>query len=277
MRTFRTSFKKLLPSWLSIDQGELLWWSLGVVMDGFLQRAYLGTRARFPTYTPEDALSYMSRDRKIVRGIGETADNFAIRLIRWLDDHRTRGNPYALMEQLAAYCQASVRIRTVDRRGNVFTRARDGTPSKTTVTPADPGWEWDGIAKSPQWARFWVIIYPESDGGTPPTYTPWDNKVPFDGSWLFDGTHMYGTTATPGEVATVQQIINDWKPAGAHCEWIIIAYDDASFDPALATEPDGTWYLWGTGTNRAPNRNTTAVYWQGPGILGVTPYGAMIP
>jgi len=407
MRTFRTSFKRLLPDWLSKEQGEALWWSLGVVIDGFLQRAYLGTVARFPIDAPEDAMPFMSRDRKIVRGINESRDNFAIRLIRWLDDHLTRGNPYALMEQLQAYTQAATRIRTVDRRGNWYTLDRDGTRSFVSNTG---NWDWDGIPDAPKWARFWVIIYPEAiaatddtlvdgdmeaagtaawgavstvlskqgaayedaqclrttatvsgimttpvawqdvelvvganytihgrgrgDGVFPPkmhvsgggdlwngtastdwqgfdvniTATgeklflgfrtlgasvgteyvefdaisisspsiPWSNYVPFDGARLFDGTHMYGTTATPGEVSTVKQIVNDWKPAGAHCEWIIIAFDDDSFDPT-DPEPDGTWYLWGTGANRTRNRLTTAIYWQGPGPLPVTPYGAMIP
>lgn len=251
---FRRAFYKLLPSWLSTDEGELVHYSLGVVMDAFLERLRLGRDARFPDTAPPDALPYLARDRKIVRGIDEAQPSYATRLKRWLTDHRTRGNPYALMDQLAAYCNAAVVIRTVDRAGNFFTRAADGSRSADLATGL---WNWDGAAAT-LWSRFWVIIYPTAAG------LPWGPSVGDAGgaSWPVGGT--IGTTATPEQVATVRAIIRDWKPAGTTCEWIIIAFDAASFDPT-APEPDGGWKYFGkpSAGDHVPARLATARYWRG--------------
>jgi hypothetical protein len=250
---FRRAYKTLLPAWLSTGEGEFVGYSLGLLCDAFAERMRLGLLARFPQFAPPDALSYLGRDRRIVRGINEPDDAYAARLVRYLDDHRVQGNPYALMDQLAAYCQAEVRIRTVDRSGNWFTRDRDGTLS-ALINQAN--WDWDGGAAS-SWSRFWVIIYPTADG------QPWAASVGGSpASWPVGGT--IGTTATPDQVASVRSIIREWQPDGTRCEWVIVAFDDASFDPT-APEPDGTWANFGTDNAGAYEiaRLTTARYWKG--------------
>lgn len=252
---FRRAFYKLLPSWLTTGEGELVDYSLGVIKDAFLERLKLGRDARFPAYAPPDALTYLGRDRKIVRGINEPAASYAVRLQRWLDDHRVRGNPFALMMQLRAYMQADCKIRTVDRAGNWYTIEENGTRS---VNLALGNWNWDGAAAT-LWSRFWVIIYPI--GGT----DPWAPSVGDAGgaSWPVGGT--IGTTATPDQVASVRSIIRDWKPAGTTCEWIITAFDAASFNPLGLPEPDGTWDWFGYSNAGAYEiaRLTTARYWRG--------------
>lgn len=258
MSTFRDAFYKLVPSWLGggaprvnkYDEGERVLYSLNFMLDAFAERARLSLLARFPTYAPADALQYLGRDRKIVRGINEPADVYAQRLLRWLDDHRVRGNPYALMAQLREYCQADVRIRTVDRRGNWYTLERDGSRS---VLINLINWDWDG-GDLRQWSRFWVIIYPT------PANEPWAPQT----VWGTGGTT--GTTATVDEIAGVRRIIKEWKPAGTRCEWIIVAFDDASFDPTdPSVDPGGTWGTWGAddGGVYLPVRLTTARYWLG--------------
>jgi hypothetical protein len=250
---FRRAYKTLLPAWLSTGEGEFVGYSLGLLCDAFAERVRLGLLARFPQFAPPDALSYLGRDRRIVRGINEPDDAYAARLVRYLDDHRVQGNPYALMDQLASYCQAAVRIRTVDRSGNWFTRDRDGSRS-ALINQAN--WDWDGGAAS-SWSRFWVIIYPTAAG------LPWSASVGGSpASWPSGGT--IGTTATPDQVASVRSIIREWQPDGTRCEWIIIAFDDASFDPT-APEPDGTWANFGTDNAGAYEiaRLTSARYWKG--------------
>lgn len=236
-----------LPSWLTTGEGERVLYSLGLLCDGYLQRLYEGVLARFPQFAPSDALSYLGRDRKITRGIGESDASFSARLVQWLDDHRVRGNPFALMRQLRAFCQADVRLRTVDRNGNWYTLERDGS---TSVDLATGEWDWDGVSTD-LWARFWVIIYPTADG------RPWKQTQTWGES------ETIGTTATANEVSTVKSIIKAWKPAGTTCEWVIIAFDDASFDPAT-TVLAGDWENWGklTGSVYGAARLTTARYWK---------------
>lgn len=253
---FRTAYKRLLPSWLATGEGELVAYSIGLLCDAFAERMRMGLLARFPQFAPPDALGPLGRDRVIRRGINEPDAAYAARLVRYLDDRLVQGDPYALMDQLAAYCQAAVKIRTVDRSGNWFTRERDGSRS-ALISQAN--WNWDG-ASAAQWSRFWVIIYPTSTG------LPWSASVGGSpASWPAGGT--IGTTATPDQVASVRSIIREWQPDGTRCEWVIVAFDDASFDPT-APEPGGTWEHFGTDNAGAYEiaRLTTARYWKGVSV-----------
>ncbi len=265
---FRRIFKRLLPSWLSSGEGDKVHFSLGVIMDAYVERARLGLQARFPIAAPTDALTAISRDRKIIKGIAETDANYATRVIPWLDDHKTRGNPWALMKNLRGYLNAEVRIRTVDSSGNWFTRDRDGTES---VSIAQANWNWDNapaIAGTTQWSRFWVIIYPTSDNKPWAQSLAWGNAALWTTGVFGNPTATIGTTATREQVADVRRIIAEWKPEGTKCEWIIIAFDDASFSPATPAQPTpgpGLWGDWGkvVGTEYVPARVATARYWEG--------------
>lgn len=241
MRTFRKLAKWLLPWWLTTEEGERVAHSLALLLDAFRCRLWLSARARFPQHCPPDALQYLGRDRQIVRGIDEMDASYGARLIPWLDHHRVRGNPFALLEQLRAYCNVTdgVLARTVDRRSNWFTIAADGTRSYLL----DQGnWDWDDVAATPRWARGWVILY--MTGGTEP-FEPgpdWGDVDLWGGAWGTPG-YTWGTTATPGQIAALRSIVHAWKPGGTMPQWIILAFDPASFNPA-SPEPDGTWGNW---------------------------------
>ncbi len=259
-RRIRNGFYRLLPDWLIEGEGERVWYSLTLMMDGYLERLYQGVLARFPEYAPKDALPYLGRDRKIIRGIEEPDASYVARLLKWLDYHRTRGNPFALMEQIRAYCQADVRVRTVDRRGNWYTIDRDGTYSYKLNSG---NWNWDAGGLD-RWARFWVIIYPTAANEPWGPAAQWgDPTLWTSGLWGKPGATI-GTTATVDQVTDVRRIVAEWKPAGTKCEWIVIAFDDASFNPN-APEPDGNWGDWSklvVAAKRA-SRLSTARYWKG--------------
>jgi hypothetical protein len=223
--------------------------------DTYAQRAKESATCRLPEYAPDDALAYLSRDRKIIRGIEESSASFAQRLLRWLDDHKTRGNPYALMEQLKAYFGTVLRIRTVDTRGNWYTLEGDGTRS---VAIDQGNFDWDGDAAS--WARFWVIVYPTAEG------LPWSEQGNWGDGKSWGERDSLGTTATQGEIDGMMRIIRTWKPAGTRCDWVIVAFDAASFDPTGADTPSGQWSNWHLSTAGAaePVRLSTARYMRGP-------------
>src|SRR5690606_37815267 len=169
------------------------------------------------------------RDRRVVRGLGESAESYAIRLLRWLDDRQRSGDPFALLQKLAEFTGPGPSFRTVDARGNWFSRAADGTESYVLNTG---NWNWDGPIGE-RWSRFWVIIYPN---GLWSAETNWAEP---DEVWGDpDGT--WGTTANLDVVDTIRGIVADWKPAGKKCVNIIVALDPDSFDPS-SPEPDGTW------------------------------------
>jgi hypothetical protein len=236
--TFRTASKFLGPPWLVNDGAEstLVQYSLDVMLDAFLERMRLGLHARLPDTADlvTGALELLGRDRRTIRGIDETDPTFAGRLKNWLVDARRRGNPFAMMQKLSEYIGAGSSFRTVDARGNWFSRSATGVETYTLNTG---NWNWDSaVPSSPQWSRFWVIIYP----GTRWTITP--EEWGMGSTWGTIG-NSWGTTMNESEVAAVRQIVTEWKPAGTTCVDVILAFDPASFSPA-APEPDGTWGKW---------------------------------
>jgi len=233
-------------------------YALDLIKDAFAQRAYLGLLAGYPQNgpngetAPADALAEMGRDRRVIRGIAETDAAYAARLVTWLTDRRTAGNPYTLMRVLHAYVGTAhgVSFRTVDNRGNWYSRSATGVETSSLNTG---NWNWDGDTS--KWARFWVIVYP----GTLWTAEPgtWG-----DGTWgaVDDGT--IGLSITPDQAATMRALLNDWKPAGTRGQFII-ALAGGTFDPT-APEPDGLWGSWHKSTSPAvASRLASARYMDG--------------
>ena len=271
---FRISRRFMGPSWLTgaagtqfaRDDGQLIGWTLDVLKDAFAERLRRGLLVRFPqqdplgTAGPADALAAMGRDRRIVRGIGETIAAYAKRLLAWLDAWSIAGNPFALMKQLAGYTGPGPSFRTVDVRGNWFSRDGSGNLS---VSLNRANWDWDGSPYAlSRWSRFWVIIYPNG---------LWTETAHWGDAGLVWGTPgaTWGSTAPSGEANTIQSIITDWKPAGTTCVNIIIAFDPTSFNPATARDgtglPDGLWGNWSAivAGQRVSTRLSTALYWAG--------------
>ena len=253
------------PPWLTVtgESGQL-GFALDIIKNAFVERARLGLLVRFPqqdptgTPAPDDALAAMGRDRRIVRGLSETSKAYAARLLTWLDTWATAGNPFTLMNQLAAYMGPLPMLRTVDVRGNWFTRNANGTQSALL---AQANWDWDGAADAlRRWSRFWVIIYPNGLWTTDGTWG--------DGGEWGDG-RSWGSTALVSQVKTIQGIVKAWKPAGTRCVNIILAFDNSSFTPTTARDgtgiPNGTWGTRATTVDgvAVPSRLSTARYWDG--------------
>jgi len=253
--TFRTLRKRLAPRWLTEGEGGLVGYALDLIKDAYAERIYLGLLARLPETAATDALAKIGRDRRTLRGLGpETDASYATRLKAWLTDAKRRGSPFALMQKLQEFIAAGSSFRIVDARGNWYSRSAAGVETYTLNTG---NWNWDStVPSSPQWSRFWVIIYPG---------TRWSHSATWGSGQLWGDTEKtWGTTATPGEVAQVRGIVADWKPAGTRCVNIIIAFDPASFDPT-APEPDGKWGKPSkvvAGVHVA-TRLATADYWDG--------------
>lgn len=264
-KNFRTIRKFLGPRWLTVEgESGLLGYALDLLKDTYLRRLELGHLARFPqqdptgTPGPPDALAALGRDRRVVRGINESAATYAERLVRWLDDRKKCGGAFALMKKLSEYTGPLPSFRTVDARGNWFSRDANGSTSYVLNTG---NWNWDGPI-GPRWSRFWVIIYPNG------LWLPY----PFDwgdaGGQNWGGSeYTWGSTATAEQVNTLRSIVADWKPAGTRCVNIILAFDPASFSP-LAPEPDGLWGHWSKNVAgvQVPSRLATARYLDGVGV-----------
>jgi len=263
---FRLLRKFLAPRWLTEEEGELVGYSLDIVLDAWVTRLMLGLLARFPQNgpngetAPTDALAAIGRDRRVVKGLFETEAEYAARELLWLDDRVRQGNPFMLMQKLAEYLGPLPSYRTVDARGNWYSRAADGT--ETSLLKQE-NWDWSGEPIGERWARFWVIIYPNGLWSEYP-FDWGDTAGPGWGEGAETTGLTWGSTAPAEHVNTTRAIVADWMPAGTRCVNIIIAFDAASFDPT-APEPDGLWEHWSKNVAgvQVPARLDTARYWDG--------------
>lgn len=157
VRTFRDRLRQLTPPWLQTGNAEKLLYAMGIQLDVFADALLAGVRARFPgQYNPPDTLPLIGRERRIVRGPSETDDSYAARLIRWLDDHRRRGGPYAMLAQLHAYFSPNAFvIDLVYVSGRRYKMNAAGA-----VTREDTAYSADGDPA--QWSRWWLYFYTDS-------------------------------------------------------------------------------------------------------------------
>lgn len=252
--TFRDALTKVVPPWLQGFWGTRYLYALGVQIDAMGDALRAGVKLRFPNVYSDESLALLGRERGIKRGLFESAEAYALRLDRWLDDGRTKGNPWNLMHNVQAYLAPhGVRLRYVNNLGFWRTLNADGTREYTRSS----AWNWDGNATP--WSRFWLVIYPpaalwERDG-------VWTN----DEFWGDDGT-TWGSTASPEQVESVRAIVADCMGPHSQCENIIVAFDDAAFDPAdPSSMADGLWGLaskYEAGV-QIPSRDDRAIYWDG--------------
>lgn len=232
--SFRTIRRFLAPRWLTEGEGGLVGYALDLVKDGFMERARLSHLYRFPQQDGEgtpgvpDALAAMGRDRRVWRGIGETAEDYALRLRSWLIERRTAGNPYTLMRQLQAYVGAGSSFRIYDVRGTCYSLDAAGaqTPPRALAT----GWDWDGDTAA--WSRFFVVVYPG---------TRWVAGYNWGDPEYGDTLQTWGSTMVVEHAETLRAMVRDWSPGGTLCQSIILALDPSSFDPASPEANDGLW------------------------------------
>lgn len=266
--SFRTLRRFMAPRWLTNGEGGLVGYALDLMKDAFAERLRLGHLARFPqndptglTTAPDDALTAMGRDRRVVKGIQDTNVTYAAKLVRWLEDRPSQGNPFTLMRKLAEYTGPGPSFRTVDARGNWYSRSAAGAESAALKTG---NWNWDG-PPGRRWSRFWVIVYPNGLWGPGQKWSPYTAQKWGATAASLDGSSLtLGSTATQEQVATLRALVSDWKPAHARCVNIIVAFDASSLNPA-SPEPNGSWgqatkYTTGVAV---PSRITTARYLDG--------------
>lgn len=259
---FRLIRRFLAPRWLTEGEGGMVGYALDLMKDAFVQRLFLGLLARFPETAPTDALAAIGRDRRVVRGINETEASYRARVLLWLDDRRVAGNPFALMKKISEYIGPGPSYRTVDARGNWYSRAADGTES---VLLNQANWQWDDDTSGLRWSRFWVIIYPNGLWAEYPN--DWGDTL--DPGWGQRKLYTWGCTTPHDVVRTIQFLVADWKPQGTRCVNIILALDPASFDPTNPVDdpgmPNGLWERWSKNVAgvQVPARLDTARYWDG--------------
>jgi hypothetical protein len=257
-QTFRSIFRWLTPAWLhgtgntaeiappdeEINEGELVLYSVSVMIDAWLESLRQGLNARFPTRAVASANRLTGVDRGIIRGRSETDEHYAARLVAWRypRGHRVRGSAFAALEQISEYW-GGVLCATIDAKRNYHKRLADGTESYSYAAQA---FNWDGTQAptlGPNWARFWAAINLTGVASATPDFgfaSLWGGTIGTPGYCV----GMVGVT--PDDMRTMKKLFRaprPWKPAGTRAEWLMISIDGTSLETMLAA-PDGTWRNW---------------------------------
>lgn len=229
--SFRDMIRAVSVRWLKNGLAQKILYAFGLHLDLIGDAAIDGLRKQFPL-SPDsaDSLGAIGRSRKIARGPTEPDASYASRLIPWLDAHRTRGNPYTLLQQWYAYWQPSPLTATlVYESGKTFTLAADGTITEGSGPP------WDTDAA--HWARWWLVV-------------DWPGTIGGDGLWLDAGTWddggIWDYDLSASAANNLRAIPNDWN--AAHCIGYVVV---RAPDVELWDFPPGLWSdagVWGGGT-----------------------------
>jgi len=207
---FVDTLLQILPWWLRSGLGGKIAFALGKQLDGVGDATTEAAKIRFPDPARPDALALLGSDRKIRRGSVEPDEVYAPRLRRWLDDHRTRGNPYAMLAQLHAYfAQAPFPIELIYPTGRRYSLATDGTVTRDDLQ------YWDNPNPA-QWAH-WTLIY------------HWPTAINPLGLWGGSGAKWGGNlnlwgiapgSLTPAQVRDLVLVPTEWN--AAHCRGVIV-------------------------------------------------------
>jgi hypothetical protein len=193
--TFRDTIRAKSPAWLQVGLGEKFLYAIGLHMDAFIDALTAGVRLRYPGVHSNESLPYLGRDRRIRRGRAEPDGTYATRLKRWLDDHQTRGGPYAMLAQLHAhYAAAPFEIHLLYRSGRRFKMDTSGN-----VTIDD--FPLTNVIEWPRWTLY--FFWP-----TGPVVEEWG-----DGNW--GGDRVWGSNLSQTEVTDLRLVPKEWN--AAHC------------------------------------------------------------
>lgn len=162
--TYRDSLRKISPPWLQTGLNEKILYSIGLQIDAFGDAMVAGVKSRFPGLYSFESLPLIGRERRIRRGRTEADESYAVRLTRWLTDHRRRGGPYALLAQLHAhFAPNNFPITLVYYSGRRFQMDVNGVVVRDHIV-------WSPDPDTARWARWWLFYqtdaFPSPDAAT---------------------------------------------------------------------------------------------------------------
>lgn len=260
--TARARFRDIIrvPVWLgnrptsARTVGFRFVWSMIAPIDVAIEQGIQGLKAQWPGVGTPTALPLIGRSRGILRGLSETDESYAARLLSWLDKWRQAGADEAIARALQEFLPGSPWIRVFRRNGNVLT-LMNGIASRTTCT-----WNWDGTShpeRAEDWWDIFIVIY----------RPPWAQSPAF-GTRSVSMDVGLGHVVTRAEYDATKGLLSQWKSEHTKVRAVIWTSDVTLFDPATpATLPDGNWGAWGNSSGdasrTASSRNiTTCRYWE---------------
>lgn len=245
---FAGALVRRMPPWLQRLVGADVVGGMGDPIDALDTNTTAAVKARFPNATDEAALSRIGAERRIRRGLGESAVTYAARIIPWLDAHRTRGSAYALLGQLDAYFQdwLNVRMDIVDYHGNrhwidAATLVADSVITRDTIS-----WGGDSTGK---WARFWLFFYLSADtipspiGGAHIVTDDGTFRVTDTGAFLVTDGELTASMLSADEIEMFTCVAREWSAAHVDQIQVVLLWGARRLWGYPLPAP--TWAAWG--------------------------------
>lgn len=194
--------KSALPPWLTRTEGLKTIGGIADVIDDHRDRLVAGVKLRFPGLYTLEGVDKIGKERRMRRGPNEDAEVFADRIQRWWEDHKTRGNGYALLRQMLAYLTGTLAppYEIVSYRGVRHIMDAAGGITSSIIT-------W-GTDETGNWCRIWVFLYTGA------------------------------STVTDEIMESYTSIVRDWIPAHVNCEVVLIYPNTRLWD---YPQPVPTW------------------------------------
>lgn len=228
--TFRDALRRITPRWLATGLAEKILYAIGLHLDGIGDGCADGVKKRFPE-PADDSIDKIGRDRSILRGPTELATDYGARMKTWLDDHRNRGGPYALLDQTGRFWLEVYDLSLLYASGTRFDRAKvTGIVTRATSIA--------GFGSVLGWANWWLVF----------TWTP---TLATDGIWsdsgLWDDAGTWDSSLSLEDANNLKLVPTAWNTAHAKGR-VVLLHDGAE----LWGLPVGLWGdpgTWGQGVH----------------------------
>jgi len=178
---FREAIRAASPLWLATGYNEKILYSAHALLDATGAATQQGILCRFPGVALDESLPYIGKERRIRRGLYEDNPTYADRLRYWLRDHRFRGGPYALLNQL--YLHYKPHGFPIDL---IYASGKRYSITATNPTPVESMIVWSQTG-SLKWAQWTLIYY----------------------------TDQFSGALTPDQIADLASIPREWNAAHA--------------------------------------------------------------
>ncbi len=259
---FRDAFKAFVVGWLSDRPGQgdgktagyRYLWSLIAPLDAASEFMAQALQAPWPGVGTPTALPLIGRSRGMIRSQLETDDEYAARLVTWLDRSRDLGSMLSSARALHEYLGNRPRVRVYNRAGACLEMA-ETTGAVTRYEAGTTAWDWDSVShpeRAGYWWDIWACVYPRQ----------WADSLPLGSVRPLGDMFGIGCVNTVEERDALAGLVKQHKSAHSHMRAIIFTTDETLFDPTSpGTQPDGEWGAWsgrGGGSRTVSHRNTTS-------------------
>ena len=281
--------EQTLPEWMfqpARRQWSTLMAAVAVTFDALVEGVYQARLGSMPgqvdaSVAPNmggflmvDALGAIGRDRRIVRGLAERPEDYALALRQWLQIWAQSATPWMLLQQLQRVLGGATDagyLRIITANGDWWTLG-PSSPLITLQRQGAPGfyynpfngtcdvndgtfvhaWNWDSTSSPPPFdqndsSRCWLVAYTpvntpfelgnDATFADPGVVDDFWNNVTTSGAGAGPDSGVVGLSCPLRWVDRVRLVVSEMKAAGLPFAYAIVSFDPAAFNPTGDSTP----------------------------------------